>query len=403
MEDTLGDREPVTRFVGSREAAELLGVSKPTLYAYVSRGLIARRAAADGRTSLYAADDLERLAARARRRGRGERATIDVQIASGITQLEEGSVRYRGHDAVALARTHRFEQVAELLWTGALPGALPRWPVDRAGLERCRAVVAAAGPVDPITVLTLASATLGNTSGPVTATGTRAADTARRLLAIAPSLLGGPLRGELAARLARAWVRAPSEELVEAISRGLVLLADHELASSTLAVRVAGSVRTDAASAIVAGLAVARGVLHGGAAPEAAAMFDDARSHGAAAAVDRRLRAARPDGSGGRLPGFGHAVYRTGDPRVAPLLDAVRAIPGAGSRVEVVDRVLVEAGRRVGVLANVDFALGALLVVADLPRDAPLLPIARIAGWAAHLDEELTERPVRYRGVAAPR
>ena len=59
---------PVTRFVGATEAARLLGVQKATLYAYVSRGLIARRVAVDGRTSLYAVDDIDTHAERIRRR-----------------------------------------------------------------------------------------------------------------------------------------------------------------------------------------------------------------------------------------------------------------------------------------------------------------------------------------------
>jgi citrate synthase len=67
--------------------------------------------------------------------------------------------------------------------------------------------------------------------------------------------------------------------------------------------------------------------------------------------------------------------------------------------MQVVEDVLVEAGRRLGQLPNVDLGLGALTFVADLPRDASLFAVARIAGWAAHYEEERTERPVRYRGI----
>ena len=110
----------MTTYVSANEAARMLGVTKPTLYAYVSRGIVGRSTAADGRTSLYARDEIQQLAGRARGRRDAAPATIDVQISSTITELQDEGVRYRGHDATELARTHTFEQVAELLWTGRL-------------------------------------------------------------------------------------------------------------------------------------------------------------------------------------------------------------------------------------------------------------------------------------------
>ena len=108
----------------------LLGVERATLYAYVSRGVLNRRTAAvDGRTSLYALDELEALAQRSRgRRAAADRPTIDVQIVSGITVLDEAGPSYRGHDVAELARSASFEQVAELLWTGELPADRSTWP-----------------------------------------------------------------------------------------------------------------------------------------------------------------------------------------------------------------------------------------------------------------------------------
>ena len=82
---------------------------------------------------------------------------------------------------------------------------------------------------------------------------------------------------------------------------------------------------------------------------------------------------------------------------------AVGRIPAPAHRFDVVDGVIAEAGRSIGHLPNIDLALGALYYIADLPRDAPLFAIARIAGWAAHYDEELGERPVRFRGLARHR
>lgn len=374
----------MTTYVGAAEAARLLGVTKPTLYAYVSRGMLTRRSAADGRTSLYARDEIEQLADRHRRRSAPAEPTIDILIRSAITEIDDRAVHYRGHDAAALSRSHPFEAVAELLWTGDLPDAPVSWPVERDLLRRGRELVRAAGEVDPVAVLSLALTGIAGDDAPAVA---------RRVLAIAPSLYGGPQRGPIAARLATAWRRSPEPALAAAIDRALVLLADHELASSTLAVRVACSVGASPADSMAAGLHTVAGTLHGGASRLVVELLREVERIGARESVAAVLRAGR------RLPGFGHAVYRTADPRLAPLLDAVRDLPDPAGRLHHVDALLAEAGRVLGKVPNVDLGLGALLHVGGLPDDVPIFAIARIAGWAAHHAEEATERPARYRGL----
>ncbi|MEJ7800344.1 MAG: citrate/2-methylcitrate synthase [Ilumatobacter sp.] len=381
----------MTTLIGAREAAHLLGVSRPTLYAYVSRRLVSRQVAVDGRTSLYDRVEIEELASRSSRRGTPERPSIDVQITTGVTRLHDEGPTLRGRSLLELADRHSYEQVAELLMTGELPARPVVWRPERTRLERAR-TMCGAGPIDPIAALSVVAAGLDDRSG-----GGCAASTGRHLLAVAPSLLGGPASGDLATRLSRAWRRSPSPELVYAVSQALILLADHELATSTLAVRLAASVRATPAAALATGLNVVGGSLHGAASRAAADLFGDAAERGARAAIHDRLDA------DGRLPGFGHSVYHNGDPRFGPLLRAVRAVPDADGVGEVVDAVLAESGRSVGDLPNVDLALGALTFVAHLPTDAPLFAIARIPGWVAHYDEELTERPLRFRGVAQDR
>jgi citrate synthase len=394
IDQSTTDREDrgMTTYVGAGEAARMLGVTKPTLYAYVSRGVVGRTTAADGRTSLYARHEIEQLADRTRTRRDTSRATIGVEISSGITELQDEGVSYRGHATDALSRSHTFEQVSELLWTGELGADDCRWPVDRSALNRCRRVVDAAGTDDPIVRLALSATTLSCGSGDETG-----AEAARRLLAIVPTLLGGPLTGDVATRLASAWRRRPSPQLVAAVSRALVLLADHELATSTLAVRVACSVRCDPYAALATGLNVVGGPLHGSASTAVAELLDAALAGGAPQAVSAVLSAGR------RLPGFGHSVYRNGDPRLAPLLELVRNLPAPERSRAVVDQVLAEAGLRIGQHPNVDFGLGALEFLGDLPRNCSLFAVARIAGWAAHYDEERGERPVRYRGISTRR
>jgi citrate synthase len=381
----------VTTLIGATEAAATLGVTKPTLYAYVSRGLVTRQIAVDGRTSLYDRAEIEALARRSRRRATPERPSIDVQIATAITRLHDDSPTYRGRRVLDLLPACSFEQVADLLLTGEATGHRDDWRVDRVALARARSIVQAAAPSDPLTVLALTARSLELRPGDDTAV------TARRLLSIVPSVLGGPQRGSIAERLTRIWQPRPTPQLVDAVSVALVLLADHELATSTLAVRVAASVRASPPAAIAAGLDVVSGPMHGAAARASAALFAAADERDPLTAVETLL------GSGRRLPGFGHSVYRRGDPRFEPLLTAVRAIPAPPERIATVDAVIREAGRSIGHLPNVDLALGALIHVAELPADAPIFAVARIAGWAAHYDEELAERPVRFRGLSRER
>ncbi len=378
--------------IGAKEAARLLGVTTATLYAYVSRGVLSREVAVDGRTSLYDRTEVEQLANRSRRRTPTERPSIDVQISTAVTRLDDAGPVIRDHSLLELAGTHTFEQVADLLMDGELPSVPVTWSVDRTALDRARAIVDAASPLDPVTTLSITAASIGDRFGQE-----HAADAGRHLLALAPSLIGGPMRGDMATRLARAWVRRPSPQLVAAIARALVLLADHGLATSTLAVRVAASVRAAPPAAIACGLDVVAGPLHGAASQSSAALFDDAAESGAAAAVGGRLDAGLP------LPGFGHSVYRSGDPRFGPLLDAVRAVPADAAQRAVVDEVLSVAGRSTVHLPNVDLALGALYFLGGIPHDAPIFAIARVPGWVAHYREELLERPVRFRGLATAR
>ena len=206
--------------------------------------------------------------------------------------------------------------------------------------------------------------------------------------------MGRLAAGGVAARLATCW--GSPGPLAAALDRALVLLADHELATSTLAVRITGSTWTGPYPAFAAGLATVQGALHGGAARQVHDLLVECEEIGAGAAVGRRLQARE------RLPGFGHKIYQGEDPRLAPLLEAVALLPDAAGRRDVVDDLRAETSDRIMRQPNVDLGVGALSFVGGLPADVPLFAVARIAGFAAHLDEELQERPLRYRGLARP-
>jgi citrate synthase len=185
---------------------------------------------------------------------------------------------------------------------------------------------------------------------------------------------------------------------VHALNAALVLLADHELAASTLAARVAASVRADPYSVVSTGLGVMGGSLHGAASHLVVDLFEEVGSPAAASrVVGERLRA------GGRLPGLGHKVYRQSDPRAVLVLELLAALPLPRDRWRVVEAVQGIVGARLPLVVNVDFAIGALVYSTGMERNAgdAIFSIARAAGWLAHALEEYAEPPARFRPRAA--
>jgi citrate synthase len=100
-------------WINAAEAARRLGVKQATLYAYVSRGMLARRRGQDGRSSLFEADEVARLAV-CGQRGQPRRAagTGDFVIESELTEVADGRFRYRGMEVTKLALWRPFEEVA---------------------------------------------------------------------------------------------------------------------------------------------------------------------------------------------------------------------------------------------------------------------------------------------------
>jgi citrate synthase len=199
----------------------------------------------------------------------------------------------------------------------------------------------------------------------------------------------------MADRLARRIDAAPSEALVRWVNAAMVLLADHELATSTVAVRVAASTRADVCDAVLAGLGTLSGPLHGGASQLAYSLLVDAERLGVERALDDTLRWQ------GVVPGFGHSVYKNGDARFG-VLHGLFEQTAPPERVELVRSLISVAAEHSIPLPNVDLALASAAWAAGMPRDtgSTLFAVSRLAGWVAHYLEELEERPLRYRARA---
>ena len=388
----------------SDQVAQRLGIDVRTVYAYVSRSVLSRTLADDGRTSRFDPLEVDALARRGRpRKGTTRLGGIDVSLATSITRVEAERLSYRGHDAIGLARTASFERVAELLWSGELPAeaAFAPPPPDALRVLRSlsRALPPASGPLDRFAAAAAAVAPLVPLRVDLQASSVRAHG--RLLLATFVEAL--PLLGERdvepeASLAARLWPRLSPEAHPAAATRlldaALVLLADHELATSTMAARVAASTRANPFAVVLAGLGAINGPLHGSAALGCHRLLIDAASSTPEAAVARALAA-------GPLAGFGHPVYRGEDPRAVHLLDRVQALASRKERARI-DGVVAAAVTVARARPNVDFALAAAAFVMGMTLGSTeaIFALARTAGWLAHALEEYGEPPLRFRARA---
>ena len=397
-----GPEVRVTEWIGTGEAARRLGIKQATLYSYVSRGVLRRRTGEDGRSSLFDAGEVESLARRGRPRHPGAGEFV---IESALTEITSDRTCYRGLDITTLAARYELEDAAWLLWTGELTGrGRGPWRATEAALRAGRAAQAALPPgtlplerfgvivpalaatdplrlqLDPPAVIAAGQAIMAGLVDCLPAAGSTGPDG------------GASLTGRLWGKLCPG---PPDDGLRDALRAALVLLADHELAASTFAARVAASVRADPYAVVATGLGAAGGALHGGASLGVEAML-------AAAAGPQDVT--RVVGSllrrGERIPGFGHFVYRAGDPRAAFLLGEIRARAPGSSRLAVADALVREVVGRGLPTPNIDFALAVLASVAGMVPGAAeaVFAVARAAGWIGHaLEEYARHTPLRPR------
>ena len=423
----------MTEFLTALQAAQRLGVKPATLYAYVSRGVLRRDRAPDGRGSLFDSEEVERLA----RRGRPRRpaGVADITVESAITEITGDRLRFRGLDAIRLATTQTFEDVAELLWTGEFPAPPPAraaaapphipspsqapvspqapapWRATPAALAAGRAAQAAlpAGtlPLERFQVIVPAMAATDPLRLQLDPAAVVAA--ARSIIAglvdCLPPATPHPTASDnpfsdypIADRLwSRLCDRRATPALRRALSAAMVLLADHELAASTLAARAAASVRADPYAVVATGLGALGGALHGGASLGAEAMLAAAAGpDDVPRVVSELLR------RGEKVPGFGHFVYRGGDPRAILLLDLVRRAAPKSGQLAVAEAVLAEVRRKSLPEPNIDFAIATLARVAGMIRGSgeAVFAVARTAGWIAHaLEAYAGPGPLRPRAV----
>ncbi|MCX4884063.1 citrate synthase/methylcitrate synthase [Streptomyces sp. NBC_00847] len=377
---------------------------------------------------------------------RSATATIDVPRGLAgvvVTDTEIGDVRgvegfyhYRQYSAVELAQSRGFEDVWHLLVHGGLPDGTRRaaFTAETAALRKLPdevraalpAVAAASGRSGPLAGMRTALSLLGAAKGFRPVYDLDAADRRRDTLAAAaavPTLLTALYRlgrglepveprsdlTHAANYLYMLTGSVPDPRRARAVEQYLISTIDHGFNASTFTARVITSTGADVAACLVGAVGALSGPLHGGAPSRA---LDTLDAIGTPDRIEPWIRERVL--AGDRIMGFGHAIYRTEDPRSRMLREVARSF--GGPRVE----FAVEVERRVeAILAelkpgrelhtNVEFYAGVVMELCGLPREmfTPTFAAGRVVGWSANILEQAEDskiiRPVaRYVGPGAP-
>ncbi|MFG2124330.1 citrate synthase/methylcitrate synthase [Streptomyces sp. NPDC048710] len=367
---------------------------------------------------------------------RGLAGVVVTDTEIGDVRGLEGFYHYRQYSAVELARTRGFEDVWHLLVHGALPDAERRaaFTAETARLRRLPEEVRAALPAiaaasrisGPLAGLRTALSLLGAAQGlrPVydIDADRRRADTVAVCAAV-PTLLTALHRlgqgldavepredlSYAANYLYMLTGEEPDPRRARAVEQYLISTIDHGFNASTFTARVIASTGADVAACLVGAVGALSGPLHGGAPSRA---LDTLDAIGTPDRIDSWIRERVL--AGGRIMGFGHAIYRTEDPRSRMLREIAQGFGGArvAFAVEVerqVEAILAELKPGRELHTNVEFYAGVVMELCGLPREmfTPTFAAARVVGWSANVLEQAEDskiiRPVaRYVGPEPP-
>jgi citrate synthase len=322
-----------------------------------------------------------------------------------------GILSYRGYNIHTLADNATFEEVIYLLWTGGLP--------KQNELDQLRADLVAERPL-PQRVADFLASTRGANSMDVLRTAVsmlslddpQAAELspeanarkARKLMAKTativttwdrmrrkqPVLEGDPQLGFAANFLYTLTGRRPDDLMERAFDVALTLHADHELNASTFAARVTAATLSDIYSAVTSAIGALKGPLHGGANQDVIKLLLEAgEAETAVARVKDTLHKKM------KIPGFGHRVYRTEDPRATHLRVLSEELGKRTGQVKLyqISKRMEETVKEYKKLnANVDFYSASTYYSLGIPIDlfTPVFAVSRMSGWTAHVLEQYT-------------
>jgi citrate synthase len=347
-----------------------------------------------------------------------------IATSSAICYLDgdRGVLAYCGYDIHELAEHATFEEVCYLLWyrrlptraelgdlqsqlaaSRALPEAVVRFirllpPGD--SMDALRTLTSILGHVDPDAGDSSPQANQRKAVRLTAQLGTLVA-TMGRLNAGGGAIAPDPVLGHAANFLYMLTGERPGNLATRALDVALVLHADHELNASTFAARVAAATLTDLHSTIVGAIGALKGPLHGGANADVMRLLIEIGPNATPETVDKAIRArlARKE----KIPGFGHRVYHTEDPRATHLRQMSSELgqrAGQPAWFEMSKRIETLMRAEKGLNPNVDFYSASTYFALGIPIDlfTPLFAVSRISGWTAHvLEQYVNNRLIRPR------
>lgn len=342
--------------------------------------------------------------------GKGLQDVVAGESSICFLDGENGKLLYRGYDIAELAEHSCFEEVAYLLWYGRLPGKteynvfldtftgnmelpvetvmiLRMFPKAATPMEVLRTAVSSLGHWDPDSGNTFLDACLRKAI--------RLTERLPQLVTAHQRLRNGmepihPVPGQSIAYnfLYTLHGKEPDPDWVNTFDVSLILHADHEWNASTFAARVVAATMSDMYSSVTSAISALKGPLHGGANEQVMLMLNEIGSPEMAAtwvtdALSRKVK----------IPGFGHRVYRTEDPRATILRNYAERICAASGDTRLYDTAreverVVTANTKVN--PNVDFYSGIIYQMMGIPPElyTPIFAASRVVGWTAHILEQ---------------
>ncbi len=333
-----------------------------------------------------------------------------VAAASSISSIIDGVLTYRGINIDDLAENASFEEVAYLLWYGKLPNrseietlqkqldeyaVVPNEVLEGMKLypKNTNSMAALRTAISSLALYDQAANDMSPEANQLKAI---------KLQAQLPAVVAAfsriregkePVAPQKGVSIAHNFLymlsgNEPSDVAVKALDQALVLHADHELNASTFAARVTVATLSDIYSGITSAIGALKGPLHGGANEAVMVMLEEI---GSFANVEGYINNALANKQ--KIMGFGHRVYKNGDPRAKHLQKMSRELGKLRGNMELYEMsVKIEelvTGQK-GLKPNVDFYSASVYTALEIPRDlfTPIFAISRLSGWSAHILEQ---------------
>jgi len=342
-----------------------------------------------------------------------------VALQSKISRIdgEKGELEYRGYSIHDLAENSTFEETVFLLWNGRLPTQKELEEFKEDLIDRRRIPPEVIGQLStlpdithPMVVLRTAISYCGSLDEKLHKIDPgENLEKSKEILSMIPTIIAFTYRMREGKRLVHPredldhtanflWMlkgEEPDPLEVEALDTDLILHAEHTLNASTYSSRIAASTKSDMYAGIVSATGTLMGPIHGGASQWVIEMLrevkEEMEKNGVSPEdwIKEKLRA------GEIIPGFGHRVYKTMDPRAKQLKDLAKKLDEKrGNDWCSLSRRIEDAVREEkDIDPNVDFYAGTVYVNLDIPDEffIPIFAMGRIAGWTTHMMEQYEE------------